>query len=70
MISISVPLTRSAVSGSSAASVLSAPRACEMARISSQCPRTMIVMSEASSHQTSISNRPNVAASGIRDNLD
>ena len=33
---MSVPFTSSAVSGSRAASALSAPRACEMARISSQ----------------------------------
>ena len=36
-----------------------------MALISSQWPRTMIVISDASSHQTSISKRPNVAASEV-----
>src|SRR6266446_8907960 len=62
---VSAPSTRSAVSGNNAASALSAPRAWEMARISSQWPRTMIVISEASSHQTSISKSPNVAASEV-----
>src|SRR5262249_50297956 len=37
----SEPLMRSAVSGNKAPSALSAPRACAIARISSQCPRTM-----------------------------
>ena len=36
-----------------------------MARISSQWPRTIIVISDASSHQTSISNKPNVAANEV-----
>ena len=63
--SVVEPFTRSAVSGSRAASVFSAPRAWEMARISSQWPSTMIVISDASSHQTSISKRPNVAASEV-----
>ena len=62
---ISAPLTRSAVSGSSAANAFSAPRAWEIARISSQWPRSMIVMRDESSHQTSISKIPNVAASDV-----
>ena len=64
-VSTSAPLTRSAVSGSRAASALSAPRAWEIARISSQWPRIIIVIRDASSHQTSISKRPNVAASDV-----
>ena len=36
-----------------------------MARVSSQWPRTMIVINDASSHQTSISKRPKVAASDV-----
>ena len=63
--SVSEPFMRSAVSGSRAASALSAPRAWEMARISNQWPSTMIVISEATSHQTSISKRPNVAATEV-----
>jgi hypothetical protein len=53
---------RSASSGSRAASASSAPRAWAIERISSQCPRSMIVISVASSHQTSTSNSPSVAA--------
>ena len=61
---VSVPsaVTRSAVSGSSAASAASAPRAWAIERISSQWPRSMIVISDESSHQISTSNRPRVPA--------
>jgi aminoglycoside N3'-acetyltransferase len=53
---------RSAVSGSSRASSLSAPCAWEIERISIQCPRTMMVTSVASSHHRSIPGKPNVTA--------
>ena len=64
---ISVPpsVTRSASSGSSSASALSAPRACMIERISIQWPRLMTVTSVASSHQTSISKKPRVAAQEV-----
>ena len=57
---VSVPpsVTRSAVSGRSSASAARAPRAWAIERISSQWPSSMIVMSVASSHQISTSNRP------------
>ena len=59
---VSSPSTRSAVSGSNSARAVRAPRAWAIERISSQCPRSMIVMRVASSHQTSTSNRPRVPA--------
>jgi len=56
-------VTRSALSGSNAASVSSAPWAWVTAFISSQCPRSMTLINVASSHQTSTSKTPKVAAS-------
>ena len=61
-VSVPAPVTRSAVSGRSSASAVSAPRAWAIERISSQWPRSMIVMSVASSHQISTSNSPSVPA--------
>ena len=54
------PVIRTAVSGSSLASSLSAPCACEMDRISIQWPSTMIVTRVASSHHRSEPGNPNV----------
>ena len=51
-------VTLFAVSGSSAASASSALDAAPSARISSQCPSSMMVTSAASSHQKSRSNPP------------
>jgi hypothetical protein len=61
-VSVRPATTRSAVSGRSSASAVNAPRAWAMERISSQWPRSMIVMSVASSHQISTSNQPRVPA--------
>ena len=61
-VSVPPPVTRSAVSGRSSASAASAPCAWAIERISSQWPRSMIVMRVASSHQISTSNRPSVPA--------
>ena len=60
-ISVPAEVTRSASSGNSSASALSAPWACMIERISSQWPRLMTVMSVASP-QTSTSKTPRVAA--------
>ena len=60
--SVPVNVTRSAASGSSWASAESAPCACMIERISIQCPRLMTVMRVESSHQTSTSKMPSVAA--------
>ena len=57
-VSVSVPRTRSAVSGSKAARASSALEAAPSARISSQWPRSMITISSASSHQKSRSKPP------------
>src|SRR5580704_2549600 len=65
-ISISAPLIRSTMSGSSAARALSAPWAWEIALIWSQCPRSIIVIKVATSHQTSILRRSNVPASDVK----
>jgi hypothetical protein len=62
IVSTPAPVTRSAVSGSSSASADRAPRAWAIERISSQWPRSMIVMSVASSHQISTSKNPSVLA--------
>jgi hypothetical protein len=56
-------VTRSASSGSRAASAAKAPWACPIAFISCQCPSNMMVTSAASSHQKSRSNRPAAVAS-------
>ncbi len=53
---------RSVTSGSSAASVLTAPRAWPSAFISCQCPSSMITTNADSSHQNSRSNGPSVEA--------
>jgi hypothetical protein len=58
-------MIRSAVSGSKAASALSAPLASEIACISSQWPRTMMVIRVATSHQTSILEKARVEASDV-----
>jgi len=50
-------VTRSASSGSSSASAASAPRACPIAFISCQCPSSMIAISVASSHHSSMPTR-------------
>ena len=56
------PVTRSASSGSSAASASRALEAWPRARISSQWPSSMITISRASSHQNSRSKAPNTVA--------
>ena len=61
-VSVASPLTRSAVSGRSAARAARAPWAWAIERISSQWPSSMIVMRVASSHQISTSKRPSVPA--------
>ena len=54
--------TRSASSGSSAASASKAPEAWPRARISSQWPSSMMSISSASSHQKSRSKAPSAVA--------
>ena len=61
-VSVPSPLIRSASSGKSSASADSAPRAWPRARISIQCPSSMMTTRAASSHQKSRPKRPSDVA--------